>query len=88
MMTGATNVQEKSEQGVRLWQLADRSDSVSGGGSSAHSAGQLRQRNEKLCQTAAEAACDSKATQYDSLPRARNGTKTNAANGNRCGVVS
>ena len=43
---------------------------------------------KKLCQTAAEAACDSKATLCGDVPRARDGTKTNAANGNRCGVVS
>jgi hypothetical protein len=43
---------------------------------------------KKLCQTATEAACYSQDMQYSDLPRARDGTKTNAANGNRCGVVS
>ena len=43
---------------------------------------------KKLCQTAAEATHYWKATPFSGLPRARDGTKTNAANGNRCGVVS
>ena len=53
-----------------------------------HSAGRLRQRNEKTLPDSIRSACDSKAMQCGSLPRARDGTKTNAANGNRCGVVS
>ena len=47
MTTRTTSVQGVSDRGAMPWQLADRNSSWSGGGFFQHSAGRLRQRNEK-----------------------------------------